>query len=98
MAHKDSDNDKTYDFGVSEGEDDGPYTASDGSPVTDDAVVSISTPTEEPTTEPPTEPPTTEPPTEPPGPTPTPTTSPGFGLIVALLALAGAALLARRRN
>ena len=68
--------------------------------------VGTETPTEEPTptpTEEPTPTPTEEPtatPTEEPTPTPTPTPedTPGFGALVALVALIAAALLAARRN
>jgi PGF-CTERM protein len=53
------------------------------------------TPTPTPTTEPPTDTPT-DTPTE--SPTPTPEDGqPGFGIVVALLAMLGAALLAARR-
>jgi PGF-CTERM protein len=56
------------------------------------------TPTDTQTEMPDTATPTDTPEQGTPTPTPTPTTSPGFGLIVALLALAGAALLAIRRD
>ncbi|RDZ63638.1 hypothetical protein C5B90_10915 [Haloferax sp. Atlit-12N] len=60
MAHLDTNNNQQLDFLSSDGAEDGPYTM-DGSPVTDDAEVTIS---EEPTTEEPTtEEPTTEEPT-----------------------------------
>jgi PGF-CTERM protein len=58
--------------------------------------------TETPTPEPDTETPTPEPDTETPTPEPdtetTTTTTPGFGAVVAVLALLGAALLALRRD
>ena len=101
MPHLDTDGDESYDFVSSEGADDGPYTDADGNAVVDSATLTIATPTptEPPTTAPPTEPPTTEPPaTEPPTATPTSGQQPGFGLVVALLALVAAALIAVRRD
>ena len=41
MAHRDTNGDETYDFVVSEGSDDGPYTA-DGGPAMDDGTVTVS--------------------------------------------------------
>lgn len=109
MPHMDTNGNQAYDFVSSEGADDGPYTA-DGEAVTDSAEVSVETPTPTPTqTAEPTatatatpegtataEPTATEEPS-----TPEPTTTgdgAGFGVVVALIALIGAALLAVRRK
>jgi len=97
MAHKDTNNNQTYDFVTSNGEEDGPYTDG-GSAVIAQASVTFeeetATPTDEPTD-------TTETATDEPTDTPTETPSedqPGFGAVLALIALIGAALLAARRN
>jgi PGF-CTERM protein/surface glycoprotein (TIGR04207 family) len=88
MPHQDTNDNEAYDFVSSEGSDDGPYTNANGDIVLDDASVTIeaeSTPT------------ATAEPTE----TATATESedqPGFGAVIALIALLGAALLAARRN
>ncbi len=42
MPHKDTDDDRTYDFVTSGGQDDGPYMGSDGQPVVDDATATPS--------------------------------------------------------
>jgi surface glycoprotein (TIGR04207 family)/PGF-CTERM protein len=111
MPHQDTNGNEAYDFVSSEGADDGPYTAN-GSAVTDSASVTVEEPTPTPTetaeptptetAEPtPTETaePGTEPPTDPPEtPEPTDGDGAGFGIVVALIALIGAALLAIRRN
>ena len=98
MAHKDTDNDETYDFVTSEGADDGPYTDG-GEAVIAQASVTFEEETATPTAEPTDEP--TETATDEPTDTPTETPSedqPGFGAVLALIALIGAALLAARRN
>lgn len=112
MPHKDTDGDKTYDFVVSDGNDDGAYTDDAGNAVIDPAQITVEqdgTPqTETPTpgtgtptvTETPTatESPTeTATATEEPAETTTTQGTPGFGITVALLGLLAAALLARRR-
>lgn len=43
MPHVDSNDNGTYDFLTSEGEEDGPYVDEDGAPVVNDAVVSVET-------------------------------------------------------
>jgi len=113
MPHQDTDEDQVYDFVTSDGANDAPYTTLDESAiVTDSATVTnvnaatpTATPTDEPTATPTDEPtatPTDEPtdtPTDEPTATPTPTPGqPGFGFAVAIIALAGAALLALRRE
>jgi PGF-CTERM protein len=110
MPHLDTNGNEAYDFVTSDGAEDSPYTAN-GSAVTDEAEVTIEMatetpePTPEPTATPTAEPtPTPEPeqtPTETEPPTPEPTTTgdgAGFGVVLALIALIGAALLAVRRN
>jgi PGF-CTERM protein len=106
MPHQDTNDNEAYDFVDSEGAEDGPYTTDEGDAVVDDATLTIATetPTPTPTEETPTPTPTEETPTED---TPTATDEtetteepeqPGFGLVVALVALLGAALLAARRQ
>ncbi|MEF8840046.1 MAG: BGTF surface domain-containing protein [Haloarculaceae archaeon] len=109
MPHQDTNDNEAYDFVSSDGAQDGPYTAN-GSAVVDPAEVTVEeptptatqtaepTPTEtaEPTPTETAEPTPTE--TEPPTPSPTQGDGAGFGLVVALIALIGAALLAVRRN
>jgi PGF-CTERM protein/surface glycoprotein (TIGR04207 family) len=109
MPHMDTNDNEAYDFVTSDGAEDSPYTAN-GSAVTDEAEVTIEMATETPTpTAEPTPTPTAEPtptpseptPTETEPPTPEPTTTgdgAGFGIVLALIALIGAALLAVRRN
>jgi PGF-CTERM protein len=98
MPHQDTNDNQEYDFVSSEGAEDSPYTDANGTAITDSASVTISeeTATEAPETE--TEAPDTEteaPDTE----TETPAQDqPGFGAVIALIALLGAALLAARRN
>ena len=98
MAHRDTDGDETYTFVESEGQADGPYTANGA--VVDTAAVTFTgqTMTETPTATP--TPEMTEEMTEEPTDSmeTTETTSPGFGVVLALVALAGAALLAARRQ
>ena len=96
MAHKDTNNNETYDFVTSDGEEDGPYTDG-GEAVVAQASVTFEEETATPTAEPTEE---TETPTESPTETPTETSEdqPGFGAVLALIALIGAALLAARRN
>ncbi|WP_255196581.1 DUF7282 domain-containing protein [Halorarius litoreus] len=106
MPHLDTNGNEAYDFVTSEGAEDGPYTNDAGDIVTDSASLTVATPTptpsatptpeSTPTPEEPTPSPTPEEPT--PSPSPTPTDGPGFGLVAALIALAGAALLALRRD
>jgi surface glycoprotein (TIGR04207 family)/PGF-CTERM protein len=109
MPHQDTNGNEAYDFVSSEGAQDGPYT-SGGEAVVDSAQVTYEEPTPTPTATPePTATATPEPTatatpmpteTEPPS-TPEPTTTgdgAGFGAVVALIALIGAALLAVRRN
>jgi len=111
MPHQDTNDNEAYDFVSSDGAQDGPYTAN-GSAVTDSASVTVENATETPEPTPTVTPEPT--PTETSGPTtgtaeptddpstPAPTTTngdgAGFGLVVALIALIGAALLAVRRN
>ena len=109
MPHQDTNGNQQYDFVSSEGSEDGPYT-SGGQAVTDSARVTVeeATPTPTQTAEPtptqtaePTPTQTAEPTptqTEPSTPEPTEGDGAGFGVIVALIALIGAALLAARRN
>jgi surface glycoprotein (TIGR04207 family)/PGF-CTERM protein len=98
MPHQDTNDNQEYDFVSSEGDEDGAYTNADGEAITDDASVTISTPTETPTdtpTDAPTDTATDAPETD----TETPEEEqPGFGAVIALIALLGAALLAARRN
>ena len=108
VAHKDTDNNMQFGYIASGGAEDAPYTA-DGAAVSAQATVSIATeaPTEPPATEEPTDAPTEPPETEEPTDAPTeppatetdePEETPGFGLVVALVALMAAALLAVRRS
>ncbi|MEF8869283.1 MAG: BGTF surface domain-containing protein, partial [Haloarculaceae archaeon] len=108
MPHQDTNGNEAYDFVSSEGAQDGPYT-SGGEAVVDSAQVTYEEPTPTPTATPePTATATPEPtatatpePTATEPSTPEPTTTgdgAGFGVIVALIALIGAALLAVRRN
>lgn len=101
MPHLDTNGNQQDDFVSSNGSEDGPYTMN-GSAVTDSADVTIQTATATPTataTATATATPTaTATATEPPS-TATPTTTqPGFGVIVSVLALLGAALIALRRR
>lgn len=41
MMHRDTDDDQTYDFNTSGGSDDGPYVTSDGTPVVENATITI---------------------------------------------------------
>ncbi|TSD08637.1 PGF-CTERM sorting domain-containing protein, partial [Haloglomus irregulare] len=88
---------EAYDFVSSNGAEDAPYTTAAGDIVLDGAQISAPstpTPTEAPT-------PTATPTLEPEDPTPSSTETggqPGFGLVVSVLALLGAALLALRRR
>ena len=99
MPHEDTNGNEEYDFVTSEGEEDVPYTdpaeGEDGAyfvgaSVTFETPTPTVTATDEPTAT------ATDGPTD----TPTPTSSdqPGFGAVLALIALIGAALLAARRN
>jgi PGF-CTERM protein len=105
MPHLDTNGNEQYDFVISGGQDDAPYTTADGSPVVADAELTIEaeeTTTEETTTSTP-EPTTTSTPEPTTTSTPEPTTTttsgqPGFTAIVALIALVAAALLAARRR
>jgi PGF-CTERM protein len=98
MAHRDTNSNQEYDFVDTEGDEDGPYTNADGDAVIDSASVTFdpgdgngtTTPTETPGG--PTE---TETPTETDG---GEDDQAGFGAVVALIALLGAALLAARRD
>ena len=94
MPHKDTNGNETYDFVTSNKSEDTPYQAG-GQTVTATASVTFETETETPTETP------TETATETPTETATATESedqPGFGAVLALIALIGAALLAARRN
>ena len=95
MPHQDTNDNEEYDFVETEGGEDGPYTAG-GAIVTDSASVTFEQ--ETPTPEPSTPTPTATPEPETPTPTETPTDQPGFGAVLALIALIGAALLAARRT
>jgi PGF-CTERM protein len=99
MPHRDTNDNETYDFVTSEGEEDAPYTAGDEDNIVT-ATASVTFETETPTPEPETATETpTETSTEAETPTPTETEDqPGFGAVLALIALIGAALLAARRN
>ncbi|MFB6128016.1 MAG: PGF-CTERM sorting domain-containing protein [Halolamina sp.] len=93
MAHQDTDGDETYTFVESEGAADGPYVAAGGA-VVNVGAVSVETPT---ATATPTETSTEmgtemEPETE-----TTSSDGPGFGAVVAVVALLAAALIAVRR-
>ncbi|MFD1512432.1 DUF7282 domain-containing protein [Halomarina rubra] len=114
MPHQDTNGNEAYDFVSSDGEDDGPYTSGDGgAAVTDDAQLTVGSGNEstdtgtEPT--PGNETTTSDDPTT--GTTDAPVTDeqtgttpgddggqPGFGIVVALIALVAAALLAVRRD
>lgn len=102
MPHRDTDGDTAYTFVQTKGKNDAPYTKPAGGIVTDSASITVETPTPTPPPETPTE---TPEPTEPPTPTETPTETPtptegqtpGFGITVAVISLAAAALLMRRR-
>ncbi len=85
MPHLDTNGNEEYDFVSSEGTDDGPYTTSGGDIVLDDAEVTLSMASE------------TDDGQMAEG-SPTGTSQPGFGLVVAMLALVAAALLALRRD
>ena len=98
MPHQDTNGNETYDFVTSNGTEDAPYTAGDEDNIVT-ATASVTFETETPTataTEAQTETATA---TEAETPTPTETEDqPGFGAVLALIALIGAALLAARRN
>nr|WP_281361601.1 BGTF surface domain-containing protein [Natronomonas gomsonensis] len=102
MPHQDSNDNEEYDFVTSEGEEDAPYLNAEGEIVLDSATLTVDTSTPTPTatataTPEPTATATDEPATD----EPTETESedqPGFGAVIALIALLGAALLAARRN
>ena len=103
MPHRDTNGNEAYDFVSSNGAEDAPYTTAAGEIVLDGAQISApSTPTPTPTEAPtPTETATETPTPEPEEPTATATETggqPGFGLVVSVLALLGAALLALRRR
>ena len=91
MPHRDTNGNEVYDFVSSEGAEDAPYFNANNEIVLDGAQISVpSEPTPTPTATP-----------EPDDPTPTPTETsgqPGFGLVVSLIALIGAALIALRRR
>jgi len=99
MPHRDTNGNEVYDFVSSNGAEDAPYTTAAGDIVLDGAQISApSTPTPTAT---PTDTPTATATPEPEDPTPSPTETggqPGFGLVVSVLALLGAALLALRRR
>jgi len=95
MAHQDTNDNEEYDFVTSEGEEDGFYENDEGGPVINDASVTFETPT--PTASPSPTPTASPSPTPTASPTPT-SDQPGFGAVLALIALIGAALLAARRN
>jgi len=106
MPHMDTNDNQEYDFVTSEGSDDGPYTTADGAPLTDSAELTVGDGTGNETTSEPettTAPETTEEttmaedtPTD--DGTATSEDGPGFGIVVALVALVAAALLAVRRD
>lgn len=110
MAHMDTNGNEAYDFVTGEGENDGPYVAAGGAVIatanyTVEGTMSETT-TDEPTdsmTDEPTETMTDEPATEMTDEsmettTESSTDAPGFGLVVALVALVAAALVAARRR
>jgi PGF-CTERM protein len=97
MAHRDTDGDEAYTFVETEGSADGPYVA--GGAVVDTATVTyaggeMSQEMDEETTDEATGMADTDTETD----DTTTTETPGFGVVVAVLALLGAALLATRRN
>jgi surface glycoprotein (TIGR04207 family)/PGF-CTERM protein len=99
MPHQDTNDNETYDFVTSEGEDDSPYTNAEGEIVLDSASLTVDTSTPTPTATATATPEPTATATD--EPTATETASedqPGFGAVIALIALLGAALLAARRN
>jgi len=99
MPHMDSNDNEAYDFVTSEGSDDGPYTNAEGEAVTDAASLTVDTSTPTPTATATATPEPTATATD--EATATETASedqPGFGAVIALIALLGAALLAARRN
>ncbi len=81
MPHLDTNGNEQYDFVASEGANDGPYTTAGGDIVVDAGAITVEQ-TEM---------------TEMDDATPTEGNGPGFGVAAAIVALAGAALLARRR-
>ncbi|RDZ34484.1 PGF-CTERM sorting domain-containing protein, partial [Haloferax sp. Atlit-19N] len=110
MAHMDTNGNEAYDFVTGEGENDGPYVAAGGAVIatanyTVEGTMSETT-TDEPTDsmrDEPTETMTDEPATEMTDEsmettTESSTDAPGFGLVVALVALVAAALVAARRR
>ena len=100
MPHQDTDGNEEYDFVDTEGDEDGPYTNADGDAVTDSASVTFETDDGD----------GNETQTDTPDDGETPTDTPtdedgdgeddqaGFGAVIALVALLGAALLAARRD
>ncbi|WP_197424703.1 BGTF surface domain-containing protein [Natronomonas sp. CBA1123] len=101
MPHEDSNDNEEYDFVSSEGEDDAPYLNADGEIVLDSATLTVDTSTPTPTATPTATPESTPTATAEQTDEPTETESedqPGFGAVIALIALLGAALLAARRN
>ena len=101
MPHMDTNGNEAYDFVSSDGAEDGPYTA-DGAAVTDRASLTVETgedATPTPTPSPSPTPDDGETPTDETPDTATDTPGqPGFGAALAIVALAGAALLALRRE
>jgi len=91
MPHLDTNGNENYDFVSSEGAEDGPYLTAEGDIVLDDAELTVDTGGETPT-------PTTEPGDEPTTEQTETDGQPGFGLVVSLIALIGAALIALRRR
>ena len=91
MPHLDTNGNENYDFVSSEAAEDGPYLTAEGDIVLDDAELTVDTGGETPT-------PTTEPGDEPTTEQTETDGQPGFGLVVSLIALIGAALIALRRR
>lgn len=99
MPHMDTNDNETYDFVTSEGEEDGAYTDAEGEIILDSAALTVDTSTPTPTATATATPEPTATATD--EATATETASedqPGFGAVIALIALLGAALLAARRN
>jgi PGF-CTERM protein len=101
MPHQDTNDNQEYDFVTSEGAEDGPYTDDAGEAIVDTAEITFEpeetpTPTDTPDDSTPTDTPDDSTPTD--TDTPEPEDQAGFGAVIALIALLGAALLAARRN
>jgi|GEM_PF-740066 len=99
MPHQDTNDNEEYDFVTSEGDDDGAYANADGEAIVDSASLTVDTSTPTPTATATATPEPTATATD--EATATETASedqPGFGAVIALIALLGAALLAARRN